>query len=169
MPKFHSDLKSADESYCRPCLEKGHQCMTTNQVNGRHVCVFCEDGVPCPCPQRERETRQLYPKAPAKPEPAPRELPLKSKVSIAMEKAKCRYPGCEARIRANTKSGCCTPHWYWSTKNPAGGSASATAKPGGGKRGRKAKKQPESTPPPITEGDQRRSWRGHHLRHGSAA
>jgi len=33
-------------------------------------------------------------------------------------KVKCRRPGCNVMIRANTKSGCCAKDFYWSTKNP---------------------------------------------------
>ena len=45
-----------------------------------------------------------------------------------MEKTKCRHPECDAMVRATCKSGCCTKHFYWATKNPANGNGHAGAK-----------------------------------------
>ena len=53
----------ANRFFCKPCLEKGHQCYAIEGVNFASaedaVCQFCDKGVPCPVTQREqREQRQ---------------------------------------------------------------------------------------------------------------
>lgn len=48
--------------FCKPCLEKGHQCYAIEGVNFDSaedaVCPFCNNGVPCPITQRERREQQ---------------------------------------------------------------------------------------------------------------
>lgn len=131
---FHADLQNVGESFCRPCLEKGHRCMTTNIVDDRHVCVFCEDGVACPVVKRQLLKRQ--PTAPAEPESSAR----KESPTMKSERQKCRFEGgCDNLINANNKLGLCKEH------KGAGKKPAAKAAP---KRTPRAAKKPARNTPP---------------------
>jgi hypothetical protein len=49
LKQFHAST-GVQESFCESCLAKtpSHRCMTGNKVDGKFLCVFCEDGEKCP-------------------------------------------------------------------------------------------------------------------------
>ncbi len=148
---FHGGLQNAGESYCRRCLERGHRCMTTNIVDGKHTCVFCEDGVACPVIKRELELRKpvedlplklAAPSARKKSEekhPGPATSTESETTTMKTERQTCKFEGgCSNKINANNKLGLCKEHK----------GAAAAAKPARAKAQRTVKKAPKSTPPP---------------------
>lgn len=88
---------------CVSCLARGHRCETENTIDGKFVCVFCEDEVPCPVDQRQGSSK--------KPATA---APRQAKKAMTQPIQECRADGCRKSLTARNRSGFCQQHFYLS-------------------------------------------------------
>jgi len=105
-----------------PC-SAGCGCYTDRQVDGKPLCVFCEDGIPCPAAKPDQLlVRHQLNARPRKPAPAPNPAKERSRVeaataftkkgkTMAQEKKPCKHCGKPTA----SKVGYCGKHFYISS------------------------------------------------------